>query len=215
MTSDRQDPLGPIESGDWPERLPAHVVSPTEPRRVHGYLLLDDLGRHYDFGETVFAVLTGTIPDAPWGRAVNLAFTALMATTVADAPVHAATLSHRSTAPPRAVLAIGMLGLAEQVDALVAQPKAEGDPDADAVSLWSLLPAAVRAAIGAPPRTAESLALSVLREAGLESPLLLAAAVSMTRLPTLAAEVAAATPGDLRDYPMRLPDFRYEDGADE
>lgn len=215
MTSKRQDPRGPVESGDWPERLPAHVVSPTVPCRVHGYALLDDLGRHYDFGETVFALLTGAPPEAPWGRAVNLAFTALLATTVADAPVHAATLSRRATAPSRAVLAIGMLGLAEQVDVLVAQPNAEGEPDADALTLWSLLPSEVCAALGAPSQTAERLALTVLRKAGLKSPLLLAAAVSMTRLPALAAEVAAVHPADLRGYPMRLPDFEYDGGTDE
>ena len=215
MSSTQQDPRGPVESGDWPERLPAHVVSPTVPCRVHGYALLDDLGRHYNFGETVFALLTGAPPEAPWGRAVNLAFTALLATTVADAPVHAATLSRRATAPSRAVLAIGMLGLAEQVDALIAQPNAEGDPDADALTLWSLLPSSVRTALGTPPRTAESLALTVLREAGLKCPLRLAAAVCMTRVPALAAEVAAVQPTDLRGYPMRLPDFQYESGTDE
>lgn len=215
MTSKPQHPLGPVESGDWPKKLPAHVVSPTVPRRVHGYALLDDLGRHYDFGETVFAMLTGAPPEGEWGRAVNLAFTALMATTVADAPVHAATVSHRATAPSRAVLAIGMLGLAEQVDALVAQPTAQGPSDADALTLWELLPPSVRSVLGAPSPTAESLALSVLREAGLESALLLTAAVSMTRLPALAAEVAAVQPGDLRGYPMRLPDFHYEEDADE
>lgn len=214
MTARQKDPLGPVESGDWPNQLPAHVVSPTVPHRVHGYALLDDLARNYDFGETVFALLSGAPPEREWGRAVNLAFTALLATTVADAPVHAATLSRRSTAPSRAVLAIGMLGLAEQVDILVEAPDADGAPDADAETLWALLPPAVRSALGMPSRSAEALALKVLRKAGLESPLLLSAAVSMARLPALAAEVAAVEPGDVRGYPMRVPDFRYEDDAD-
>ncbi len=206
--SDPPDTPGPVEAGAWPETLPACVASPSRPRHVHGYALLDDLGRHYDFGEVAFTLLAGTAPTADWGRAVNLAFAALAGTTIADAPVHAATLARRCTAPARTALAIGMLGLAEQADHELHQPP--GDTDEDAAALWALLPDDLRPHLDGPPTSATGLAIRILRGAGLTSDTQLIAAISMARLPTLAAEVDAVQSGDVRGYPMRLPDFEYE-----
>ena len=215
MTANRnRDPRGPVEDGDWPESLPSHVATANEPRHVHGFALLTDLGRHYDFGETAFTILSGTPPSSEWGRAINLAFTALAGTSVAEAPVHAATLSRRCTAPPRTALAIGMLGLTEQADAAINCNGPEEEPDADARALWGELPATVRKTLGEPRGSATTLALTILRAAGLTSDVQLIAAISIARLPLLAAEVEAVPPGDLRGYPMRLPDFEYAETDD-
>lgn len=208
------DPLGPVESGNWPDKLPAHVMSPDLPRRSHGYTLLEDLARHYDFAEVAFTILAGTPPTGEWGTAVNLAFIALSGISIADAPVHAATLSRRSTAPARVAMAIGMLGLAEQADHLLSTADDTATPDEDARTLWADLPPTVRATLDRSPPTAEALAVAVLRSAGLKTETQLIAAISLARLPALAAEVDAVEPGDVRSYPMRLPDFRYE-GNDE
>ncbi len=205
---------GPVEAGSWPTKLPAHVMTATGPRRAHGFAVVGDLAKHYDFAEVAFTVLAGAPPDRAWGRALNLALVALSGTSVAEAPVHAATLSRRATAPPRTALAIGVLGLVEQADHALDQAAASGPPDADARQLWDLLPQPVRDSMDPPTSTAEALAIEILRAAGLTSRTQLIAALTLARLPALAAEVDAVAPGDVRGYPMRLPDFHYLDGDD-
>ena len=105
---------GPIEAGVWPDRLPANVVSPGPSPRVRGYSPISDLAAHYDFIEFATIVLGARPPSEAWGAAANLATIALGVVSVADAPVHAATLAARFGSPARVTLAVGMLGLAEQ-----------------------------------------------------------------------------------------------------
>jgi hypothetical protein len=204
--SDAHGKPGPVESRDWAERLPAHVASPGPPHRTRGYATVEDLGANYSFAESVLITLGAPPPSPAWGQAANLALIALGATTVADAPVHAAALTARFGSPARVSLAIGMLGLAEQADAHLRAPATDDEPSA---SLWMGLPEEVRTALGDPDPGQTALALAVLRAAGLRTDIQLLAAMCMARLPVLAAEADAVTPGDLRDYPLRLPDFAY------
>lgn len=206
----RQPPIGPVEAGNWPSTLAAHAATEAGHVRVHGYSLLEDLARHYDFAETALILLGAPPPPPELGRAVNLALIVLSATSVQDAPIHAATLSRRCGAAPRAALAVGLLGLTEQASE---QLDVKGTPSAEtnASELWALLPRAVQEALGSPSSDEQQTALAVLRHAGLKSRTQLLAAVCMVRLPIMAAEINAIRPGGLRDYPMQVPDYVYEE----
>ncbi len=218
MSAQDEDPRGPVESGPWPERLPAQVVSPQPPHRVHGFDLCEDLGPNYDFGEYVLTALTGAPPERAWGRAVNLSLTALGAITVADAPVHAATISRRCGAHARTALATGLIGLCEHAAHLLDTPPEETRDPASArraAALRARMPPQVRTQLDDTASTVESVALEVLRRAGLRTPSQLTAALCLAKLPALAAELEATEPGDLRGYPMGTPPFEYvEDESD-
>lgn len=203
----KPDP-GPIEARPWAERLPAHVATPGPHSRVRGYRPVADLAAHYTFGEYVAITLGAEPPSRAWGKALDAALIALGRCSVADAAVHAGTLSARFKAPPRASLVVGMIGLAEQADADLASPPEEGCTSAE---LWSAIPEDVRVELGVPPATQFQLALAILRAVGLRSEAQLLATLCLCRLPILAAEIDAVVPGDLTGYPMRLPDFVYEE----
>lgn len=207
MSVDRQ-PKGPIEAGTWEQRLPAYVASAGPPFRIRGYQPIADLGSNYDFAEYLTIVLGAPPPSKQWGVAINLALVALGTVTVADAPVHAATLSARFHAPARVALTVGVLGLTEQASALLDGTDSD-QPSGD--ELWDALPPEVRREIPSRPTGQLDLALTVLRHAGLRSDAQLLAVLCIARLPVLAAEVDAAPPGDLKGYPMRLPDFEYRE----
>lgn len=185
-------------------------MSPGMPSRCHGYDVVADLARNYDFGEYVVIALTGRPPQAHWGDAVNRAMIVLGRVSVADASVHAATLSARCAAPARTVLTIGALGLIEQAHAELDMPCEDtNESSEEAQTLWNSLAAPVRDALGACPSSAHSLALDVLRAVGIEGDTQLTTVLCLARLPALAAEAQAVTAGDLRGYPMQLPDFDY------
>lgn len=204
------DRPGPVESQPWPQTLPAHVMSPGSPTRCHGYDVLGDLAQNYDFAEYLLVALTGKAPSQAWGRAANMALIVLGRVSVAHGSVHAATLSARCAAPPRTSLTIGALGLIEQSQAELDMPSKDTSPEeSDAAPLWDGLPQSVREQIGSPPSSAHALALAILRGAGLHSDAQLLTALCIARLPALAAETEAVEAGDLRGYPMRLPEFEY------
>lgn len=210
MTSSGKSVPGPIEARQWAERLPAHVASPGADSRVRGYRPVADLAAHYSFGEYIAITLGAEAPSPAWGRALDAALIALGQCSVADAAVHAGTLSARFKAPPRASLVVGMIGLAEQADAELGCPPETGSSSA---ALWGAIPEEVRCELDTPPATQFQLAMTILRAVGLCSEAQLLATLCLCRLPILAAEIDAVVPGDLRGYPMRLPDFVYvEDG---
>lgn len=199
----------PVAANSWPQTLDAHVVSPGPDPRVHGYCLRSDLARHYDFGEFVITALVGVPPTPSWGKAVNMALIVLAGAGVDSAGVHVATLARRCGADDRSTLQTGMLGLVEEVSAEVAHPPASG-VTASALEFYRSLPQDVQTAIGEPACPLRPYALRVLAEAGLSSPMQQMLALSIARLPTLAAEAIAAPSGDVRGYPMQLPKFDYQ-----
>ncbi len=104
-----------------------------------------------------------------------------------------------------------MLGLVEEVFAEVTAPRpSPAGATAAAAEFHRLLPKDVQTAVGSPVSTAQHHALQVLTEAGLSSPMQQMAALSVARLPTLAAEAIAVPRGDVRGYPMELPAFDYQ-----
>ncbi len=210
MSSQKNAPTGPVEAGPWPTRLPAHALTPGAVPRIHGYALHEDIAVHYDFGEYILLALTGRAPSQTWGHAVNLALTVLAASSVADAPVHAATLARRCGADARSVLSTGMSALAEEAFSLLHDDHGTTSEDSkSATALFEQLGDDVRAAVGSPPSSPRALALELLERAGLTDSLQRMAALCLARLPGLVAEARATSSGDVRTYPMQLPEFDY------
>jgi len=210
MSESKRSAPRPVEANPWPDKLDAHVVSPGPPPRVHGYALCEDLARHYDFGEFLVTALVGTPPTASWGRAVNMALVVLGGAGVDGAGVHVATLARRCGADDRSALQTGMLGLVEEVSAEVSAPPSDAAATTAALEFHRLLPDDVQGAVGVPVSTVRRHALRVLTEAGLSSPMQQMVALSIARLPTLAAEAMAVPRSDVRGYPMQLPAFDYQ-----
>ncbi len=100
-----------------------------------------------------------------------------------------------------------MIGLAEQADAELGSPP---DTGCSPARLWDTIPREVQRELETPSGTEFQLAMAILRAVGLRSETQLQAVLCLCRLPILAAEIDAVTPGDLKSYPIRLPDFSYE-----
>lgn len=202
-----EDSTSPVEDQPWPAKLPAFVTTDGERPRVRGFDLVDDLARHYDFAEFLVTALTGVPPTASWGTAVNMALVALSGASVRRASVHAATVARRCGADDSSVLATGLLGLIEEAASEVACASVGSR---DACSFRDALPQEVRASVPEGP-TVESVAFAVLEAAGLKTPLHRMAALCVARLPSLVAEASSVRAGDLQGYPMRLPNFEYQE----
>jgi len=203
----RDNQPSPVEDHAWPSQLPAHVTTDGERPRVQGFDLVGDLARHYDFGEFLVTALTGIPPNASWGRAVNMALVVLAGASVRQASVHAATIARRCGADDASVLATGLLGLVEEASWQLAQPQAAGTHDS--AGFWEMLPEEVRSSVPR-ERTVEATALAVLTRSGLDAGIQSMMALCLARLPALVAEVCSVRSGDICGYPMRLPNFEYE-----
>lgn len=215
--------------------MPARVVSPGSEPRIHGVDVQSDLTAHYSFAEVMLLALSGEPPDASAGRAFEVALVFLSATTVAEAPAHAAVLARLVGGEASAVAALGTVGLSEQARYEVglharwlswlntapeaAPPQgfaATSRPEREQVQRLRLaLPDAfaVSALMADPSPTAALIA--VMHACGLRASWQLEAAWISARTPAVVAEGMAARKGGFRDYPGCLPDFGYEDGAGE
>lgn len=217
---------GPVETHAWPPQLSARVASTDG--RIHGYDVVEDLSRHYSFAEQTYLALTGALPDAAQVRAFEWALSILSATSIAEAPVHCATVVRLCGASTGAAYAAGLAALTEQATDLVIRHASllewlDGTREA--------LPAehAARTArdrrVASEARralaeleileetllSAEATVLTVLHRAGVREPSAMIAVVTMARLPVLAGETMAQRPLAFRDYPMDLPDFVVEE----
>jgi hypothetical protein len=225
---------GPVESFPWPTRLAAHVVMPGTAPRLHGYDVQEDIARHYSFSDTVYLALTGSLPTPENSHRFGVALVFLSPCSVAEAPTHAAVLARLCVAKAAGVLQVGAIGLAEQAGFLA--------HDLEEVRVWladtgGVFPAAHVADTPEERAAVERFRLALGPGAGTvpgldQDPTLLAAlfcalfASGLTthaqwttvfvvaRLPVVAAEAFAATPGDFRGYPMDLPHFEYTGGKD-
>ncbi|MHB8877594.1 MAG: citrate synthase family protein [Myxococcaceae bacterium] len=199
---------------------------------MHGYDVQTDLARHYSLTECTFLALTGELPREGTGRMLEVIATFVGPKCVTEAPVHAASLVQLCGAPPRAVVAASAVGLAEQMAALVEAhvpllawlEAATGDPPASALGSDAdrgpveRLRVALREAPTALPALDHDLSLSaatlvVLFACGLTTRPVLVAFLTWASLPFVAAEALAVRAGHFRDYPVRLPEFDYEEGA--
>ncbi len=225
---------GPVESFPWPTRIAAHVVMPGAAPRVHGYDVQEDLARHFSFSDTVYLALTGQLPTPVTSQCFAVALVFLSPCTVAEAPTHAAVLARLCVAKTAGVLQVGAIGLAEQAGFLAGKledlrewlaaaggefPSAHvaGTPEQRAAVgrfRLALGPGAVTVAGLDRDPTLLAAIFCALFSAGLTTLAQWTTVFMVARLPVVAAEAFAATPGDFRGYPMDLPHFEYTGGGD-
>lgn len=218
-------PDGPIEDNDWPRQLPSRVSAP-QSGRLHGFDVVSDLARHYSFAEIGFIALRGEAPSEQEGRLFELALSLLSATPVSEPPAHVASLSRTCGTAPTSAIATGVVVLAEQVRWQIEQwapllawvQDPQGDPPAAAIEssgdvqrmLVATLPPDAGSLARCHPFTTEAAGLALLHELGMAEETRLAATLIFARTPRICAEVVAARPGALREYPIATPDFAYD-----
>ena len=223
---------GPVESFPWPTRLAAHVVMPGTAPRLHGYDVQEDIARHYSFSDTVYLALTGSLPTPENSHRFGVALVFLSPCSVAEAPTHAAVLARLCVAKAAGVLQVGAIGLAEQAGFLAGEledlrvwladtsgafPPAHvaaspGERAAVERFRFALGPGAVPGLDQDP--TLLGALFCALFALGLTTQAQWTTVFVVARLPVVAAEAFAATPGDFRGYPTDLPHFEYTGGKD-
>jgi hypothetical protein len=228
--------VGPFEREEFPTRLTARVVDPGVDARIHGYHVAGDLARHHGMSDLVWLALRGELPGEGERAALDVACVLLAPVHLGQAPTHAAYLSRIAGATAGATLAIASVGLGELVRherealapwlAWLEQGGAGAVPacalaaatsdEAAAAQRW--LDGRMRAWFGVdrglpkPPLTRVACAYALLHHLGLRGPLAIETVTLWARLPAVAAEAAQASIGAVRQYPARLPDYRYVDG---
>jgi hypothetical protein len=221
---------GPIDDGDWPDSLTAHVVEPGDELHVAGYAAESDLAVHYGFSEIVFLLATGELPDRPTARAFDLALSFLAPAMVTEASIHATCLARLCGATSTGTLGVAAVALGEQArfeierhhDLFEWLERPEGSPPAEfrsdseneCASVARLSDALARVGFSLPVEltglTRKAALFTLLHSAGLVRPDQMELAWTLARLPVAVAEARAVTPGTLRTYPMNTPSFRYE-----
>jgi hypothetical protein len=220
---------GPIEDHPGPSKLPARVVTPGSQPRIQGYDLQEDLVRHYSAAEIHLLTLTGEPPSSEVGRAFEVALAFLAATTVAEAPAHAAGLAQLCGSPASGTLSAGALTLAQQAEQafehldvlrawlrdgqtdIPSELTSEDPAEARAVSRFRrALPErfAAMPMLSGRPRLREAIT-AVLLGCGLRHLHQLMTVWILARLPAVSAEAFGVEPGRLDCYPMHLPPFHY------
>ena len=110
---------GPLETGNFPDKLLARVVTPGAEPRLHGYDVENDLAQHYSPSEVAFLAITGELPEADASAALNAVLVFTAPVSVACAPTHAAVLAQLCGANSGATLGVAAIALAEQVKYLL------------------------------------------------------------------------------------------------
>ena len=225
---------GPIDVHHWPEQLTGRVVDarPEEPH-VQGYALLGDLARHYGFAETLYASITGDLPDDRAAALFRLALLAWTPAPVGDASVHIGIVARVAGSRPSAALGAVCLGLAEEANDLVERHAALLDwhargrtgaiPDgvrAESSEPWvaSLLDAARSLGIDEASLaglddtwTWDAARLHLLAASGITTSERIIAVVMAARFVTAAGETLAQPVRDTEGYPLKVPRFEYRD----
>ncbi|GAC1394169.1 MAG: hypothetical protein NVSMB47_02730 [Polyangiales bacterium] len=228
MSGDGANIPSPIESGPWPDRLDAHVVTPGAEPRVHGIDVESDLARHYRFAETIHLALVGEPPTDAIGAALDVLLTFLAPAPAPAAPPHAAVLARTCAATTSAITATAAIGLAEQARATLAEhaaflewlagdratsPPRSGPERPDDTTSVARLRAALGGNLALPshPLSRTEALLAGLFECGLRRAEQLEVAWVVARMTTAIAEALAHPRGALRAYPMNVPPIRYEE----
>ena len=220
---------GVIESRSWPETVKARVVAPGPQPTIHGYALGSDLAKHYRFADIVLLALTGEL-DPFASEAFDVAMRFACATSVADAPTHAATLAKLCGSQGAGIVSVAATGLAEQsrsmlerfesilpnlaigsLEDLAAANSARDDTErAMVVALREALGTfCQRVAALAYDLNIEAAIIAVLVGCGLRHREQLELAFTFARLPIACAEAFAAKTGAFDEYAMNTPQFVY------
>jgi hypothetical protein len=224
---------GPLESGQFPDRLTARVVTPGAEPRVHGYDVESDLARHYGVTDLVLLSLTGELPGEAERAAFEIAWLFLAPVSVAHAGPHATVLARLCGATTSATVGVAAIGLGEQARALLteheellgwlrskpaflpARYRSAAHDERAAVSrlIQALAPSGlvVPGLLESPTRDAAL--LSVLFACGLRAAEQLQAVIVLARLPSALAEGFAEQATNFGSYPINLPQFVYQETA--
>lgn len=224
---------GPLDDGPWPHTLDARVVAPGDAPRIFGYATDEDLVQHYDVGACVGLALTGELLDETRQRALDAAMIAVAPVAVNQAACHVGLLARVSATTVPSTIAATTLGLAQAAHHDVARhaPWLEwldaGSPGtpppgfesasvsergaAEALSLrLASFAFSVPALACGPTRVAAVVA--VMHACGLTRDAMVTAMVT-AQLPIAMAEALARPTLGMRDYPMNVPRFEYEEDA--
>ena len=222
---------GPLEAGQFPEKLSARVITPGPAPRVHGYDVESDLARHYAASDLVLLSLTGELPTEPARAAFEIAWMFLAPVSVAHAGPHASVLARLCGATPSSTIGVAAIGLAEQARALLAEhvellrslrAKALTLPERYQSRVTEERAAVERLRLALGPSglsvpaleqhpTRDAALLSVLFACGLRRTEQLQAVVVLARLPCALAEGFAERATNFVKYPINLPAFAYEE----
>jgi hypothetical protein len=222
---------GPFDDHTWPEKLTARVVTPGARPRLRGYDIEGDLAPHYPWPASLLLSLVGELPDDETARLFDVTLHFLGAISVAEAPSHAAVLARICDASTAAMSGIAMLALGEQARFVVAQyqpwlawlrspvaeiPEVARAQDADERRAIDRLRAAVSptgiAVVGLERDIDRSAALlACLFRCGLTRDEPMEVAIALARFPLVMAEALATPPRTFKDYPVTLPQIRYEE----
>jgi hypothetical protein len=224
---------GPLESGNFADKLLARVVTPGAEPRLHGYDVENDLAQHYSPSEVAFLAITGELPEADAAAALDAVLVFTSPVSVACAPTHAAVLAQLCGANPGATLGVAAIALAEQVKSLLDEHgellcwlnNPEGDypeqfrsaniEDENAVERLSvaLRPSRLTVPILKRHPTISAAVLAVLHACGLRHLRQMEALIVWARLPVVLAEAYAESVANFKNYPINLPQFEYEEST--
>lgn len=192
---------------NFPTRLKARVVSPSERPMVHGFDLYDDLVLHFSSAERFLLALSGDEPDAEKGALFEHLEAVLYARGIDEGPAHAATLTRLFSQSDRAVLSTLMTSLVEQGFAFASWLhgakfevclRLQAEALADHMGYGF---ASTRVVFG-----------EAFRRLGLHQDWQVAACWCRAATGTALAEAMLATVMDFENYPMNLPAVECDHG---
>jgi hypothetical protein len=233
MTTSTWKPPAPgvLDDTAWPEKLVARAVQPgTTDDRLHGYEVLRDVGRNYRYADLVYLAITGELPDDGASALFHVALCSFATLAVNEAPAHVGVLSRICGGTVASALGAGALTLAEQAHHIVTRneaviawfatparelPQSALAEDADERAwVQTLRDAAPTATSVRPEMSRDAARLALLHDAGIRDANQLEAAIVMSRMNGLVAEVLVTGPRDLGEYPVKLPPFQYVEDAE-
>lgn len=223
-------PNGPIEDREVPSELQAKVITPGPDPHLYGFSVESDLAIHYRFPELVQLAMTGVAPDEAKGRAFDVALQFLAPLAIAEAPTHAAALTHMLGAKTSSLIAVTCIALAERARFIVAQhtdllealdkeqevPSRHLADNADDVASVDRLRSALASAGVQLPGLDRGVArwaalVMTLHFAGIRRPEQLETAFVLAGLAPSIAEASCHDAAEITRYPIRLPAFIYEE----
>ncbi len=222
---------GPFDEHNWPEKLTARVVTPGARPHLRGYDIEGDLALHYPWTATLLLSLVGELPADSTAQLFDVSLHFAGAISVAEAPTHATVLARICDASTASMSALAMIGLGEQARFLLGEYRTWVDWLRDPVAE---IPVVARAHTGeeraAVDRLRKAIAptgiavttlergvnrtagvLACLFQCGLTLDHQLEVAIALARFPLVMAEALATPARSFKDYPMSLPEIRYEE----
>jgi hypothetical protein len=224
-------PNGPIEDRDVPRDLHAKIITPGPDPHLRGFSVERDLAFHYRFPELVQLVLTGAPPSEIEGRAFDIALQFLAPVAIAEAPTHAAVLARLFGARTSSILAVACIALAERARHVVAEhgdllawldtgdgemPSRYGSESPEDAVCIDRLRAALALAGADVPGLVRGIGrwaalITTLHFAGIRRADQLESVLVMASLAPTMAEALSHAPGEINQYPIKLPAFVYEE----